>query len=340
MLPAHSNLIEQAFSKGLFVLIRNLNDYTCGLLPFPTIYLVLLVYIIVLVSPFFRNIPIKKAWRKTLFNFLGLIGFSVFFFYWSWAFNYNRLSIEEKFNLPLGQIDSSYINQEFNAVYEELIVLRNEIQDDTFALSESHFKEIEDSDIRHVMKTFFKNNGLLFPGRTRVRKLYPKGLLLILNTAGIYLPFSGEGHIDPGMHLMQHPFTMAHEMCHALGYGDEATCNFLAFLATRRAEDKAIRYSAILAYWRYLARSQRTLDRDYYRTFYKNMHPGLRNDLIAIHVKLNKYPSLMPKFRNLIYDHYLKSQGVKEGMLSYSRIIPLMKAWKEKVASEDAHKGN
>jgi len=38
----------------------------------------------------------------------------------------------------------------------------------------------------------------------------------------------------------------------------------------------------------------------------------------------------MPKVRNAVYDSYLKSHGVKEGLRSYSRMILLVDAWNRK----------
>ena len=50
----------------------------------------------------------------------------------------------------------------------------------------------------------------------------------------------------------------------------------------------------------------------------------------AINDNLDKYPDIMPAFRNYAYDQYLKSQGISEGLASYSQIIMLVDAWERK----------
>jgi len=49
--------------------------------------------------------------------------------------------------------------------------------------------------------------------------------------------------------------------------------------------------------------------------------------LSDIHKNDAKYPDLLPKFRNAVYDTYLKSQGVADGLHSYSRVVQLVWAY-------------
>ncbi|MCB0582976.1 MAG: DUF3810 family protein, partial [Phaeodactylibacter sp.] len=70
---------------------------------------------------------------------------------------------------------------------------------------------------------------------------------------GLYFPFTGEGHIDAGLHPLQKPYVMAHELAHGYGFGDEGTCNFLGYLACIGSDDPVIAYIGHLNYWRTLA---------------------------------------------------------------------------------------
>ena len=51
---------------------------------------------------------------------------------------------------------------------------------------------------------------------------------------------------------LQIPFTLAHEMAHGYGITDEGDCNTLAYLVCLHSKNKAIQYSGLLAYLRYL----------------------------------------------------------------------------------------
>jgi len=45
--------------------------------------------------------------------------------------------------------------------------------------------------------------------------------------------------------------------------------------------------------------------------------------------EMDKYPDILPKVRDAVYDTYLKSHGVKGGMSSYSTVVKLMLQWKK-----------
>ena len=74
----------------------------------------------------------------------------------------------------------------------------------------------------------------------------PNGILLRFNSSGVYFPFTGEGHVDNGLHPVSKPFTIAHELGHGYGFGSEDVCNFLGFLACVRSDNPAIRYAGYL----------------------------------------------------------------------------------------------
>jgi hypothetical protein len=152
---------------------------------------------------------------------------------------------------------------------------------------------------------------------------------LHFRTSGIYIPHAFEGHIDKGLHEIQHAFTMAHEMAHGYGITDESECNFIAYLTCLQSSDMNIRYSAELAYWRYLAGYFKYFHRADWESIYNGLNPKLIEDLDAISSHISKYKDWMPKYRDLIYDRYLKTHGVKAGIRSYNQMILLIAAYRE-----------
>ena len=85
--------------------------------------------------------------------------------------------------------------------------------------------DLEDK-IRSLLIGNLEKFGYPAPAKVRGRRLFPKGLLLRISTAGVYIPFTGEGHIDAGLHHLQLPFVMAHEMSHATASGEKGTVIF------------------------------------------------------------------------------------------------------------------
>lgn len=45
---------------------------------------------------------------------------------------------------------------------------------------------------------------------------------------------------------------------------------------------------------------------------------------------MDRYPDLIPALQYRVYDAYLKSQGIREGMLNYDRVLVLTHAWRAK----------
>jgi hypothetical protein len=150
------------------------------------------------------------------------------------------------------------------------------------------------------------------------------------NTAGIYVPFSGEGHVDAGMLPVQIPFTLAHEMAHGYGVTDEGDCNFIAYLACRSSDDLQIRFAGVLSYWRYVASEYRFVFPDEYKTAFEELPDLVKQILLEIRANDARYPDLLPRFRNTVYDTYLKSQGVHDGLHSYSRVVQLVWAFEQR----------
>jgi len=161
----------------------------------------------------------------------------------------------------------------------------------------------------------------------RGRLLLPAGTLLRFGTAGFYFPYSGEGHIDAGLHPLQMPAVLAHELAHGHGFGDEGVCNFIAFASGAQSVNPYIAYSAYLSYWQTLAVQYRRINPDKYLAIRSRLHKQVDQDLQAIRRQMALYPDIWPRLRDVAYDRYLKTQGIAEGMQSYHKVIMLVMAY-------------
>lgn len=334
--PAFTEVI---YSRGIFALIRTLYDYTLGLLPIPMLYLMIAAIIGGLVYRW-RNrhkVPRKLKNRVARFgiNSLAFLGGLIFFFYLLWGFNYYRPSVEAKLELGEIQPDSSLIFGELELTTRELLRARNELQlDDSTDIELPNYPDKLESRMREGLCQKLDSLGFGSPGRVRIRKIYPNGALMRSGALGIYIPFVIEGHYDAAIHPLTHPSTIAHEMSHGYGFGDEGTANFFAWLTTQSDPDPMIRYAGNLSYWRHVAVQAFRTDTAAYRQVTKTLPFGVKQDLRNISAQHKKYPALFPLLYRKIYDSYLKSQGVRGGIKSYSRVVNLVLAWREKRKSE------
>ncbi|MEL6276049.1 MAG: DUF3810 family protein, partial [Bacteroidota bacterium] len=322
--------IEMYYSRGIFVAIRTVWDTLATWLPIPLFYLFWL-FVLTLVLGLYRAAKRVKGsfWLKLGFVTRQLIQFAailVIVFLWGWGYNYGRVAVEEK----MGFAPYSLTKQELqNRVFGEAVALsalRNQVVgSDTNALNKQHFPVKWEASIRPLLVSALKKEGYPTSGRVRGRQLWPKGILLRWSTAGVYWPWAGEGNIDGGLHPLQIPSVMAHEMAHGYGFGDEGTCNFWAFLAGQHTNEPVLQYAFRLAYWRRIASRFRRADPEAYDQFRKTqLDRGIINDLRAIYANNNKYPDLLPAVRDATYNAYLKAQGIEEGILNYGRVVQLV----------------
>jgi len=307
LLPA--GLSESFYGKGIYVLVRSL-FHLISFIPFPIIYLWVILCIYLIWRLFAKSGSIKM---KSLSILKGVL-WGIALFYILWAFNYKRPSFGTKFPLEQSPMDSiSWIN--------ELIFSKTQLESCRPSnLQEYDLVDIEEK-VRSNVKSVAKEFGYEAPGKIRVKSLWPKGTLLRIKTAGFYLPYTGEAYLDPGLHTIQQAYTLAHEMSHGYGVTDEGACNFLAYLALYNNIDSTIRYSAHMAYYRYVASEYRFRFPRSYKAIRDSLPLTIQKDLDEINANLVKYPDLFPKLRDKIYDNYLQMQGIKEGMASYDNVI-------------------
>jgi hypothetical protein len=334
----HPDWVERCYTQGLYQVVRFVFDYLLGWLPFPCTYL---VFAGVGVATFRAvHIFLKKGDQPLLARFSrmggGFLKFLcglVAFFYWLWGFNYDRPTIETQLGLTPYRLSAAEIKMALDSQTAVVLRLRLSLQaDSSRAIEQGFAAEQLEAAVRDDVAAGLQALGLAAPGRPRGRQPFWPGFLLRFGAAGIYHPFSGECNIDPGLHFLTQADGLAHEFCHGYGFGDEGTCNFLAYLALRRSRHPALRYSAELGYWRSLAAACRRADPDYYAARRAQLPTGFLRDLDNIYAALERYPEFFESFRYAAYDQYLKAQGVAEGMQSYGRVIDLVASYERSEA--------
>ncbi|NNF33181.1 MAG: DUF3810 domain-containing protein [Saprospiraceae bacterium] len=325
-------LTDTIYRNGIFQLFRIIYDYTLGWIPLPMVYFLFLLVVYIIYQ------FLGKAWSMLKSKYFGKLsiltmnGLSIIYilFYVLWGFNYYTPTVKQKLAFTSHKMDREDLYEEARYVARSVSSLRMKaIGDSSININETTIPEDLENQLRNEQKIILKSWGYLTNGRVRIRRLEPDGVLLRISTAGVYIPWVLEGHIDDGLHPIQWPFTMAHEMAHGYGITDEGECNFVGFVTCISSDNLIIRYSAELAYFRYLINNLRLVDNDRYKEVVRSLTQGVKNDINAIILQMRKYPDILPDFRDLVYDSYLKSHGVHEGLASYSSIIRLINQWKK-----------
>lgn len=323
---------EVVYFNGFFQIFRVLYDYTFGLVPFAMLY-VLIILVIYMIIQFSKHVFLKEKsifqyFKKLLFSISSFLGGFVFLFYTLWGYNYKQVNISERLSFERVEVDTLVLMEEAITFTKKLNALRTLISNDSGSLTFTHLDKDLETNIRVNLEQILNSWDIPTNGRVRVRKLMPKGVLLRISTAGVYIPFVLEGHIDAGLHPIQYPFTMAHEMSHGYGIADEGTCNFIGFLVCMNSESEFMQYSASVSYWRYLVNNLNKYAPHSYNIVVRELDQNVKEDLKNIRIQMDKYPDVLPQIRDVFYDQYLKSHGVKGGLSNYSTVVRLVLEWK------------
>lgn len=335
LLAPYPAIIEQYYSRGLFLGIRVLVDYTVANLPFPLLYLFVPALLLLITHRLgsWWNKAYKTLWHKgaaLLLKAGAFLGGGVFFFLLLWGYNYSRLPLEDQLGLELRPLSVDQLWEALNEEGEQLKALRRQLPGlRTEAVGAAALPDDLEHQLRRGVEAWLEEHGFPTVGKVRTKRIYPRGIFLRFSSAGLYFPWTGEGQYDAGLHPLQEISVLAHELGHGYGFGDEGTCNFLSYVACTSAEDPLIAYAGHLDHWRTLAIQYRRYAPEAYQAYRESLPLGVQADLDAINETLRRYPDIMPAFRYRAYDAYLKAQGIEEGIKNYSRVVMLVSAWRE-----------
>lgn len=327
-----SVIIERYYSRGLYPVVREVLDAAFGWWPVAASGLWLVGAIGFLGYDAWRQARLgSSAYAKTgrgLLSIVRTLSVVAVLFMLAWGYNYGRRPVAEQLGLAPIELATEELWSELERVAKHVAILRAGLPvRDTADFSSLPLAAHAPQRVREAVRRTLAELGYPVAGEVRLREVIPGGLLSF-NTSGVYFPLTGEAHVDGGLHALQMPFTMAHELLHGYGITDEGACNFLAWLSVTRADNLYLRYSGHLTYYRYLGAAVRRRDPEGYAAFRSRLPVGVRADLDSIAVNNNRYGEIAPRLRHVVYDGYLRSQGVHDGSASYSRIIDLIAAWR------------
>jgi hypothetical protein len=138
--------------------------------------------------------------------------------------------------------------------------------------------------------------------------------------SGMLAPFYLETLLNPDLTGPERPAVLAHEWAHLSGYAPESDASFVGILAALRA-GPAAEYSVWLDL---VSEAASQLQPVTQRLVLAKLEAGPRKDQEAIRERLKALVQPVERVAWSAYDQMLKSQGVEEGVRSYSRVIQLL----------------
>lgn len=314
---ASPDTIDRLYSEGLFrQLGAHVIPYTEQL---PFSLSLVLTGLLVLGGPLLWLIQIVRfiargdgflaglVWGPVRLFFLApmlFVWFAVF-----WGAGYQRPPVEKRMALD----DAKPTTEEVQQIQERLlpIILRDkpatpdqrDVPRAVHAIAQSMAKFIEEDEGRAVR----------VPQRV---KATPKGLLLANSTSGICSPFTLEANVDGAIPDTGFVYVAAHELAHTAGLNRENEATLYGQIAGLRADDAYARYCIALDAYMDLTRD---LDKDQRKAALDKLPQECVEEIKHIHEVSSSYNVKWFSERSWkVYNKYLQSQGIKEGVKNYS----------------------
>ena len=148
---------------------------------------------------------------------------------------------------------------------------------------------------------------------------------------GYYYPFSMEANYNSTMYITNKPCTLCHELSHLKGFIYEDEANFIGYLACLDSDDPLFQYSGYLSVLTYVDKDfYKSIGRDKakYRTYPQISRQVKKDDVFLTseewsRVNANAWISTktVSTVSNTAVNVSLKTNGVKDGIVSYSRVV-------------------
>jgi hypothetical protein len=139
---------------------------------------------------------------------------------------------------------------------------------------------------------------------------------------GMVNPFALESIVHPDLLPFERPMVLAHEWAHLAGFADEADASAVAWLACTLG-DPDLAYSAHLSV---VLEAASAMPRSIWGELRPKLDAGVLEDIAALEKRLEKQEPVVRDAAFKVYDHYLKSNSVADGVRSYSRMLRVLVA--------------
>ena len=153
-------------------------------------------------------------------------------------------------------------------------------------------------------------------------------LISYVGVGGIYIPFTGEPHVNIDVPASSIPFNVCHELAHQRGVAREDEANFVAFLVGLERGDADFAYSASLAGASYVIQAWQDVDPDGAAEVWSRRSSAVERDLAVKRAWRTAHEGAAQEAGEQVNNAYLRSNGVKDGHHSYGRVVDLMVAWR------------
>jgi hypothetical protein len=238
-----------------------------------------------------------------------------------WGAGYQRVPVEERLglDLELHPVENELLREEL------LLYIAQHIPEPDLRQRDEAVASIAASmaELVHL----WDGTPIRLPRRV---KAAPAGFLLYQGTTGVCAPFTLEANVDGALPDVAFVYTAAHELGHVAGFNTEAGATLVGFAAGLQAAHPFARYATALDLYTDLVNLLPPMQ---WEREIRRLPEAALADLQHIRATYDHHvnPWLREKQR-AIYEQYLQSQGVEEGLVNYAQgAVLFASAWRKGV---------
>ncbi|WP_428224973.1 DUF3810 domain-containing protein [Flavobacterium sp.] len=314
--------VEKYYSNGIYPYIARFSRSVFGLFSFSVgdiLYSGLIIWLLVW---YYKNR--KASWNTKILAFVNLLSISYFLFHFLWGLNYYRVPLYDKMHLK-----TDYSQEELVQFTKKLIVKTNATH---FLITHDTAKSVK---FPYPLTSIYKDsdkgyNALVLkhpyfnyetPSIKNSLISYP---LTYMGFGGYINPFTNEAQVNYLPPKYNLPATTAHEMAHQMGFASESECNFIGYLAVTSHPDNYYKYAGYTYALRYCLKSISLQNEELAHSLLQTIHPGVLKNFKENRDFALKHTSVIDKFFEWFYDHFLKLNQQDDGIESYSKFLDLL----------------
>lgn len=322
--PPAAEQVEHWYAKWLYPILQSNLTALSNRVPVALFDVTIIAFALIALGIWIRSVRLARKNRKQAMRSLArgvaatltLLAVIYLWFVGSWGLNYARQPLESRIAFDASRITPDAVR----GLAEHAVDRANKSYPAAHAAG---FPAITDSPQRliealHQVEREFgrpSSTVVAVPKRSWFTPFYRAS-----GVSGQLGPFFLETLLNPDLTGPERPAVLAHEWAHLSGYAPESDASFVGLLAALRA-GPAAEYSVWLDL---VSEATNQLQPVTQRVVLKNLEAGPRADQEAIRERLKALVKPVERAAWSTYDQMLKSQGVEEGIQSYSRVIQLL----------------
>ena len=329
-IPVSPETIEHYYTRGFFRVVEGALTPLTGPVPFSCsialIALILIGYPLCWAAYWIyqRRVRHRSHFRGLFWGFKAaafLVPIVLIWFVTFWGAGYRRVPAEERLELDQTKISDTE-SEQLRATLLEVI------KRDLPAAPEDRDVDRAIAAVSAAMSEIIEEWDGVPVRLPKGVKATPKGMLLMNSTSGICSPLTLEPHVDGGLPDAAFVSCAAHEIGHIAGICSEAEANLISYVAGLRADDAFARYAVALRLYTSFARQLKSEQR---KAAMEALPEEALEDLRKASEASAKYRFEWLSERSWkVYNKYLQSQGIKEGVKNYARGTALFVfAWRK-----------